>query len=518
MGPPSSLAFGPFVFHTLSRRLEKQGELVLLNTRATELLFLLLSRAGELVTKDELLQAAWGDRVVAENNLTVHMAALRRMLRGGGEAGDHIRTEHGRGYRFITPVEVSQADGHRGPHAPTVVASGEPDPRGISVVVAPVRTPVNDETSQAMAAEVERHLMVQLSREPDALVVGARDARYVLHTSVRPVDGDIQVIATIDEAASGVTIWADRFEHRHVGLSSMEGEIASRLARAVVTELLDREAARGPSAGASHGAGAQHSTLRGWSCLHRELWVPQDLAEARQWFDRALLLDPSNASALAGAAYAIVAENIRATPQGRDLANREELRHADELATKAIARAPGWPRAWFCRGYVRECQRRFDAALTAFGRALALDPCDVEALAYTGHVHFLMGHLEEMRAPIEHALALSPRDRGVGIWHHFLGQYEFWHGRDELAIPYFVKATDLSPSLVYCATFLAASLALAGRIAEGRKSLAAWSEAMGGYHLTIDRLRAQVFSDDPTYLAGHERHYRGLRLIGVAER
>src|SRR5918993_317893 len=287
MGPPSSLAFGPFVFHTLSRRLEKQGELVLLNTRATELLFLLLSRAGELVTKDELLQAAWGDRVVAENNLTVHMAALRRMLRGGGEAGDHIRTEHGRGYRFITPVEVSQADGHRGPHAPTVVASGEPDPRGISVVVAPVRTPVNDETSQAMAAEVERHLMVQLSREPDALVVGARDARYVLHTSVRPVDGDIQVIATIDEAASGVTIWADRFEHRHVGLSSREGEISSRLARAVVTELLDREAARGPSAGASHGAGAQHSTLRGWSCLHRELWVPQDLAEARQWFDRA---------------------------------------------------------------------------------------------------------------------------------------------------------------------------------------------------------------------------------------
>lgn len=40
----------------------------------------------------------------------------------------------------------------------------------------------------------------------------------------------------------------------------------------------------------------------------------------------------------------------------------------------------------------------------------------------------------------------------------------------------------------------------------------------GGYRLTIDSLRARVFSDDPTYLAGHERHYRGLRLIGVAER
>jgi DNA-binding winged helix-turn-helix (wHTH) protein/Flp pilus assembly protein TadD len=518
MGAPSSFAFGPFVFHTLSRRLEKQGELVLLNSRATELLLRLLRRAGELVTKDDLLHAGWGDRVVAENNLTVHMAALRRVLRAGGDADDHIRTEHGRGYRFITPVEIVQTEGDSVSGASAIRPIGQLQSHGISILVPPVQSLLNDEKSQSYGVEIRRHLMVQLSREPDTVVVGAGDARYVLRTSVRPGDGEAQLIAMVDDVSSGATIWADRFEHRHVGLSTMEGEISSRLARAVVTELIDREAAQGPSEDGSHTADAQHKALRGWSALNRELWVPQDLAEARRWFDRALLADPSNASALAGAAYAIVAENIRATPQGRDLAVRDELRQADELATRAVARAPQWPRAWFCRGYVRECQRRFDAALTAFGRALSLDPCDAEALAYTGHIHFLMGRLEEMRAPIQHALALSPRDRGVGIWHHFLGTYDFWHGRDELAIPHFVRATDLSPSLVYCATFLAASLALAGRIEEARRSLDSWCEAMGDYHLTIDGLRARVFSDNPTYLAGHERHYRGLRLIGVAER
>ena len=360
--------------------------------------------------------------------------------------------------------------------------------------------------------------MVQLSRVPGTVVIGGGDARYVLRTSIRPAEGEVQVITMIDDAATGATIWADRFQHRPIGLSPMEGEISSRLAHAVNVELVDREAALGPSEEASHTAGAQHCALRGWSALNRELWVPQDLAEARRWFDRALLADPSNASALAGSAYAIVAENIRATAQNRDLADRDELRQADELATRAVARAPDWPRAWFCRGYVRECQRRFDAAQIAFGRALSLDPCDAEALAYTGHVHFLMGRLEEMRAPIQHAIALSPRDRGVGLWHHFLGQYDFWHGREGLAIPHFVRATNLAPSLVYCATFLAASLALAGRIEEGRRSLDSWCEAMGGYRLTIDSLRARVFSDNPIYLAGHERHYRGLRLIGVAER
>ena len=518
MGPTSSFGFGPFVFHTLSRRLERQGELVLLNSRATELLLLLLRRAGELVTKDDLLHAGWGDRIVAENNLTVHMAALRRVLREGKEADAYVRTEHGRGYRFVMPVEVAQTEGQTPSGVSTVRLNGRPEQRGISVLVPPVQSLLNDEKSQSLGVEIRRHLMVQLSRMPAALVIGSGEARYVLRTSIRPWEGEAQVVAMVDDAASGATIWADRFDHRHIGLGPIENEISSRLAHAVITELVDREAAQGPSEQAAVTVDPQHSALRGWSALNRELWVPQDLAEARRWFDRALIADPSNASALAGAAYAIVAENIRATAQSRDLAVRDELRQADELATRAVARAPDWPRAWFCRGYVRQCQRRFDAALTAFGRALSLDPCDAEALAYTGHIHFLMGRLEEMREPIQHAIALSPRDRGVGLWHHFLGQYDFWHERDELAIPYFVRATDLSPSLVYPATFLAASLAHAGRIEEGRRSLESWCEAMGGFHITIDGLRAQVFSDHPTYLAVHERHYRGLRLVGVPER
>ena len=122
-----------------------------------------------------------------------------------------------------------------------------------------------------------------------------------------------------------------------------------------------------------------------------------------------------------------------------------------------------------------------------------------------------------MRTPLENALTLCPRDRGVGVWHHLLGQYHFWHGRDELAIPFFVQGTDLCPSLVYPMTFLVAALAHAGRLIEARRTLDSWCEAMGGFDLTIDHLRAQVFSDDPTYLACHDRMHRGLRLLAVPE-
>jgi DNA-binding winged helix-turn-helix (wHTH) protein/tetratricopeptide (TPR) repeat protein len=535
MRAPSRFAFGPFAFYTLSRRLEKQGELVLLNSRATELLLLLLSRAGELVTKDDLLRAGWGNRVVAENNLTVHMAALRRVLRDGAEADNHIRTEHGRGYRFVTPVEVVQAEGESLPGVSTIRPTDRPESRLISILVSPVQSLLNDEKSRSLAAEIRRHLAVQLSRVPHVLVIGLSEgertpdaaprdggARYVLRTSVQPRAADAQIVAMIDDSVSGATIWADRFAHRHLGLSPIESEISSRLTHAVVTELLDREATQGPSEDASPAASPQHCAVRGWSALNRELVAPQDLAEARRWFDRALLADPLNAPALAGLAYAIVAENIRATVQRRESATnpilRAELLKADDLATRAVARAPDWPRAWFCRGYVRLWQRRFDAALTAFERALFLDPCDPESHAYAGHVEFLAGRVDAMQAPVQRAIALSPRDRGVGLWHHWLGLCEFWHGRDELAIPHFVRATDFSPSLVYPPSFLASALAHAGRLAEGRRTLDSWCEAMGGFGLTIDHLRAQVFSDHPAYLAGHERLYRGLRLIGVAER
>lgn len=529
MEAPSSFAFGPFVFHTLSRRLDRQGELVLLNSRATELLLLLLRRAGELVTKDDLLHAGWGSRIVAENNLTVHMAALRRVLRDNGKADDYIRTEHGRGYRFIAPVAAARMDGESVPRVLTARrghrSAGQTDGgmqrRGISVLVPPVQSLLNDETSRSLAVEITRDLMVQFARVPGVLVIGSGESRYALRISVRAEEGAVRIVAIVDDA-SGATIWADRFEHRHVGAGPMESEIANRLTNAVITELLDREAALALPEETTPAADAQHCAVRGWSALNRELSVPQDIAEARQWFDRALLADLSNASALAGSAYAIVADNIRMTTQHRDAltsaAMREELRQADELATRAVARAPDWPRAWFCRGYVRQWQQRFDAALTAYERALSLNPCDAESLAYAGHVHFLSGRIEEMRTPIQRALALGPRDRGVGLWHHFLGQHDFWHGRDELAIPCFVRGADLCPSLVYPVAFLASALAHVGRVEEGRRTLDAWCEAMGGFQVTIDQLRARVFSDNPAYLACHDRLYRGLRLIGVPER
>ncbi|CAN7517904.1 winged helix-turn-helix domain-containing protein [Pseudoduganella sp. LjRoot289] len=74
-----------------------------LGSRAIDILHALLERAGETVTKEQLIARAWPNTVVEEGNLRVHVAALRKML---GER--HIENVAGRGYCFITPVVRSE--------------------------------------------------------------------------------------------------------------------------------------------------------------------------------------------------------------------------------------------------------------------------------------------------------------------------------------------------------------------------------------------------------------------------
>ena len=74
---------------------------IALGTRAFELLLALVEADGALVSKQQLYARIWPGIVVAEENLKVQVFALRRAL---GEDRDFIRTEVGRGYRFIAAV------------------------------------------------------------------------------------------------------------------------------------------------------------------------------------------------------------------------------------------------------------------------------------------------------------------------------------------------------------------------------------------------------------------------------
>ncbi|TDW21175.1 transcriptional regulator [Rhizobium azibense] len=102
--------FGAFFLYPGRHLLLKGDEPVTIGSRALDLLIALTERAGELVTKDELIARAWPNAIVEESNLRAQIALLRRVLGDDQAAARFIAAVPSRGYRFIAPLSHSQVE------------------------------------------------------------------------------------------------------------------------------------------------------------------------------------------------------------------------------------------------------------------------------------------------------------------------------------------------------------------------------------------------------------------------
>src|SRR5262245_3797397 len=141
--PTESLVFGPFRLEVTRCELTAHGVPVTLGQRAFDVLLALVNRHGELVTKDALIAEGWPCVVVEENNLQVHVSALRKVLGSTGDGERYLLTVAGRGYRFVAPVE---RDG---------VAAAQAAPAE-TATSAPVRLPTSHNLPQQLTTLIGR--------------------------------------------------------------------------------------------------------------------------------------------------------------------------------------------------------------------------------------------------------------------------------------------------------------------------------------------------------------------------
>lgn len=104
---PSVLRSGVFELDTKSGELRKAGIHVKLPPQPLKVLAYLASRAGEVVTREELRRAIWGEATFVdfEQGLNFCVRQIRTALGDNAESPRYIETLHRRGYRFIAPVE-----------------------------------------------------------------------------------------------------------------------------------------------------------------------------------------------------------------------------------------------------------------------------------------------------------------------------------------------------------------------------------------------------------------------------
>jgi DNA-binding winged helix-turn-helix (wHTH) protein len=99
-----AFTFGPFHLIPEQQLLLEGQKPQRLGGRAFDILVILVERPGELVSKDELMARAWPNMFVEPANLTVHIAALRKVLGDGRNGNRYLVNIPGRGYRFVAPV------------------------------------------------------------------------------------------------------------------------------------------------------------------------------------------------------------------------------------------------------------------------------------------------------------------------------------------------------------------------------------------------------------------------------
>ena len=92
-----------------------------IGSRALDVLGVLLERPGDLLSRDEIMVAAWPGTVVEDNNLTVQISKLRRILDQDRAQGSCIQTVPRRGYRFVAPVTHAEPDARPVPRLSIVV-------------------------------------------------------------------------------------------------------------------------------------------------------------------------------------------------------------------------------------------------------------------------------------------------------------------------------------------------------------------------------------------------------------
>ena len=107
------LVFGPFRLDRHDERLWRGQEVIALAPKSLAVLCCLVTHAGQLVSKEALLEAVWPETAVSEAVLTVAIRRLRQALGDSVQTPQFIETVHRRGYRFIAPVAVAEPSAGR---------------------------------------------------------------------------------------------------------------------------------------------------------------------------------------------------------------------------------------------------------------------------------------------------------------------------------------------------------------------------------------------------------------------
>ena len=485
--------------------LTRGREVARIEPKAMDVLMRLASRAGEVVSREELFTAAWPGTVVGDEALSQCITKLRRALGDDPRSPAYIETIPKRGYRLLATVwpegvprteEASTSSGRRrlpiggwvaaallavalaGGYflltLPTPVApearggDGEPQAGWVPVTVLPFESlgPAGEQAylargiSDNLAADLARLSGLRVIRSSDATAAGARAARYVVSGSVQRQGGTLRVNVDLVDAQTRQQLWSERFERPFGDLFAVQDDIIERLTSSLPARLSHAERQR-LSKRYTRSLEAYDHFLRA-----QELFLargPIENQAARDSYRKALELDPKFARAYAGLAMSYAME-YRLQP---DAGSRPPLERAFELAESARLIDPDLPEVHWAIGFVHAQSRRHEQALASLRRAIELNPSFADAYALMAGIHTYRGQPEQSIPLARTALRFNPE--GGYLYYLVLGRAYLFLDDTEQALINLRQALARNPADLETRVLVAATLA-----ATGERAAATW--------------------------------------------
>ncbi len=412
--------------------------------------------------------------------------------------------------------------------ASRAAAQEKQGPPRLSIVVLPFANFGGDPEQEYFVDGVTESLTTDLSRINGSFVIARNTAftykgkpfdvkkigrelnvRYVLEGSVQRGGSRMRINVQLIDSESSNHLWAERFDKPVADLFDMQDEIVARLADQIGAHLVVAEARR---AERSANPDSMDLYFQGRAWLNKVL-SSETLAKARDYFERALALDPDNLLAIHGVALVDTFAAITYVADDHDA----RLAAAEAALTKLLLLEPDNAKFHFTFGLILVFTNRALQGLAEYERALALDPNLAGVHGQIGNAKLSLGRPEETEGHVREALRLSPRDTAAYGWAQMAGNAKLFLGANDEAIAWYRRSIRINSGYAVTRFFLAAVLVELGRLEEAR------TEARVGLSLapnfTIQRYRAGMLrnTNDPAYLKRREQIIEFMRNAGVPE-
>lgn len=448
----------------------------------------LASRAGKIVSADEMLDTVWHGRAHADNSVYQAVAHLRKALGDDARQPRYIETIPKKGYRLICPVTPAAADGEVPKSAIPSPSGWQPgrrnlaifagiasiavaimltvnpelrdrllpvddSPRERSVAVLPFVDMSEDGNQQYLADGLAEELIHVLSNLPD-LRVTARTSSFafrdsnedirrigrklnvatILEGSVRK-DGDrIRITSQLVDTRDGYHLWSKTFDRDASGLFGIQSEIAAAVAITFDYQNLD-VLSIGERTARPDKLQTYDLYLLGLHQLHKQ--SQSGYTRAMEYFERAIESDPSFARAYAGLSESYV--------MASHLDDSELLKQAESAAEYALRLDDQSAEAFAALGLVRLRNGEYSGAEAVYVKAIELNPNDARSQGKLAFVYRRQGRVDEAVIMLQKALVLNPMSGELNM---AMGQAEWmrtgWNW--DSAFKYFERAMQRDPA------------------------------------------------------------------------